>query len=182
MMRRVIGMILFLMASLAAGAASSQVYKWVDEKGTINYSNSPPADANAARKAQVVADKVSVISADPAVTRAMQSQAEANQRALAEKVDRLERQLDAERQSRQSSASAAEAQAQAAYDQCLANRGVDCGMSYGGYGGYYPYGAPVVVVRGARVSPALPLSQRSGSRPVSFRSSSARAGHSFSSR
>jgi hypothetical protein len=82
--------------------------------------------------------------------RAATAQGSANERVLAEKIDRLERKLDEERYAR----SVADAQAQSAsdswYQQCLRDRRVDC--DYAGmdpyYSGYGPYGYwPVVVKR-----------------------------------
>ena len=49
----------------AALPAQAQVYKWVDAKGQVNYSNAPPPTAAGA--AQPVEDKLSVIGMDPAV-------------------------------------------------------------------------------------------------------------------
>jgi hypothetical protein len=39
MLRRFIALI--ALATLAAGAARAETYKWVDERGVVNYSNSP---------------------------------------------------------------------------------------------------------------------------------------------
>jgi glutaredoxin len=35
-----------LLALVAAGASHSEVYRWVDKNGKVNYSDNPPADAN----------------------------------------------------------------------------------------------------------------------------------------
>jgi hypothetical protein len=53
--------------------AGAQVYKWTDDKGVVNYSNSPPADAKARKSMSVVEDRVSVYSTDPAVAQATQN-------------------------------------------------------------------------------------------------------------
>ena len=130
-----------LTAVLAAVPAFAQVYKWVDEKGVTNYSNEAPADRKAVKKVDVVADKLSFYSPQESSTRAAAHSGVSP--ALADRIDRLERQLQAERQARQSAASAeSQALAAAAYQQCLADRRVDCD----GYAGYLPYGAPLVVV------------------------------------
>ena len=49
----------------AALPAQAQVYKWVDAKGQVNYSNAPPPSVAGA--AQPVEEKLSVIGMDPAV-------------------------------------------------------------------------------------------------------------------
>lgn len=63
-----------LLASLFAfhtGAAAAQLYKWVDERGVVNYSNQLPADPKAAEKVAAVEDRVSVYTPDPALVREM---------------------------------------------------------------------------------------------------------------
>jgi hypothetical protein len=141
--------------SLAAGPALAQVYKWVDEKGVVNYSNEAPADRKATQLDPKAA-RVSTIGTDDSSKRGATSLASASESVLSQKIDSLERKLDAERYAR----GVAEAQAQSAadswYQQCLRDRRVDCdyaGMdpySYDyGYGPYYGYW-PVV---GARRNP-----------------------------
>ena len=51
-------------------AGAQQVYKWTDENGVVNYSNTPPADSKSKKSVSVVEDRVSVYSADPAVVQA----------------------------------------------------------------------------------------------------------------
>src|SRR5215471_9301067 len=135
--------------ALAAWPALAQVYKWVDEKGVVNYSNEAPTDRKATQLDPKNA-RVSIIGTDDSTKQSATAQGSVNERVLAEKIDRLERKLDAERYAR----SAADAQAQAAadswYQQCLRDRRVDC--DYAGtdpyYSGYGPYGYwPVVGVK-----------------------------------
>ena len=129
------------LAVVIAGApAWAQVYKWVDERGVTHYSDQAPPKQAAEKKLDIVTDRLSVYTPDPSLIRP--SGRSGSDPALSDRVDRLERELQAERQARQYEA-AAEAQAYmtAAYEQCLADRRVDCD----GYGGYYPYAAPVVV-------------------------------------
>ncbi len=59
--------------SAIAPVAGAQVYKWVDEKGVVNYGNKPPASSRGAKGAAVVEDRVSVYTPDPAVTQATQN-------------------------------------------------------------------------------------------------------------
>ena len=134
--------------ALAAPPLLAQVYKWVDEKGVVNYSNEPPANAKATQL-DPKASRLSIIGADDALKKRAPVPI-ASESALAEKIDRLERKLDAERYAR----NAADAQVQAAadswYQQCLRDRRIDC--DYAGmdpyYSGYGPYDYwPVVVTK-----------------------------------
>jgi hypothetical protein len=61
-MRRLLALTL-----LMASVAHAETYKWVDERGVINYSNTPPPTA--ARSAQTVADRVSTYETDPMLKR-----------------------------------------------------------------------------------------------------------------
>src|SRR4051812_34211334 len=49
-------------------AAHAETYKWVDARGVVNYSNTPPPAA--AKATQGVAERVSIIESDPALKRA----------------------------------------------------------------------------------------------------------------
>jgi hypothetical protein len=64
---------LLLLALCAAAPVNAQVYKWTDDKGVVNYSNTPPADAKGKKGVSVVEDRVSVYSADPALVQATQN-------------------------------------------------------------------------------------------------------------
>jgi len=48
-----------------APAAQAETYKWVDERGVVNYSNTPPPAA--AKAPQQIAERVSTYQADPAL-------------------------------------------------------------------------------------------------------------------
>jgi hypothetical protein len=62
-MRRLLALILLL-----APAAHAETYKWVDERGVVNYSNTPPpAAAKAAAKA--IPERVSTYEPDPSMQR-----------------------------------------------------------------------------------------------------------------
>jgi Domain of unknown function (DUF4124) len=63
------GLAAALLAFSAGTAAAAQLYKWVDERGVVNYSNQPPADPKAARNVKAVEDRVSVYTPDPALVR-----------------------------------------------------------------------------------------------------------------
>ena len=149
MRRHILSSALASILALGAWPVFAQVYKWVDEKGVVNYSNEAPSDRKATQLDPKAA-RVSVIGTDDSTKRTVTAQPSVSERVLAEKIDRLERKLDAERYAR----SAADAQAQSAadswYQQCLRDRRVDC--DYAGMDPYYGYGPnygywPVVVVK-----------------------------------
>ena len=62
---RLSGMVRFALLVLAAAAplAHAQTYKWVDERGVVNYSNTPPP----AVKAQPVEERISVYASEPSL-------------------------------------------------------------------------------------------------------------------
>jgi hypothetical protein len=60
----------FVLATPAAGA--DPVYKWVDDKGVVNYGNKPPAKTNG-KDVAVVQDRVSVYTPEPGVVQATQN-------------------------------------------------------------------------------------------------------------
>ncbi|HET7365405.1 MAG TPA: DUF4124 domain-containing protein [Burkholderiales bacterium] len=51
----------FLLIAAVAFVAEAQTYKWVDERGVVNYSNTPPPKG---AKAQPVEDRISVYATD----------------------------------------------------------------------------------------------------------------------
>lgn len=58
-----------LLALLVAGAplAQAETYKWIDERGVVNYSNAPPPhSAKGTVPPQTVPDRVSTYQTDPA--------------------------------------------------------------------------------------------------------------------
>ena len=119
-----------------SGLAHAQIYKWVDEAGKTHYSDTAPAGR---KKIDTVADRISVYAPDPSLL-ARAAATAAPDPALSDRVDRLERQLQAERLARQQYELASFTQA--AYERCLADRRVDCDA----YGGTMPYAGPIAVV------------------------------------
>ena len=87
---------------LAATPALGQVYKWVDERGVVNYSNQKPMNPGTVGKLSVVEEKVSFYTPDNALMRVIE--AERSTGGLSSRVADLERQLDAERRARQNAA------------------------------------------------------------------------------
>ncbi|MFL6566376.1 MAG: DUF4124 domain-containing protein [Burkholderiales bacterium] len=63
-MRRLLALALVLIP-----AAHAQTYKWLDEKGVVNYSNTQPPSA--AKKIQPVVDRISTYGPDPSLQRAI---------------------------------------------------------------------------------------------------------------
>ena len=56
---------LALLLVLATAPVQAGTYKWVDERGVINYSNAPPPSASAANSVQAVEERLSVYPPDP---------------------------------------------------------------------------------------------------------------------
>ena len=123
----------------------AQVYKWVDERGVVNYSSQPPAD----RKSALLDPNslsVSTYTPDEKLTRTAQAMPSVDERGLAERIASLERKLDAERRSRQISADAQARMMEQRFELCSHERRVDC--DYAGLDPYYaPYWPTVVIFR-----------------------------------
>ena len=135
-----------VLALLATAPVCAQVYKWVDERGVTNYSGEPPKDAKGKSKARIVEDTLSVYTPPTAVTQAIEDAREHRKSPLAEKVDDLERQLEAERRARQIAANAA-AEAQAAAADAASGQIVN--------GTWYPPGV-IIAPRGHHRHRVLP--------------------------
>ncbi len=123
-----------ILLTAAAGPAHAQIYKWVDEAGKTHYADTAPTRA---KKVDTVADRISVYTPDPALL-ARAAATAGSDPVLSDRVDRLERQLHAERLARQQYELAAFSQA--AYERCLSDRRVDCDY------GDMPYAGPIAVV------------------------------------
>src|SRR5215831_17579480 len=123
--------------ALTAWPALAQVYKWVDEKGVVNYSSEAPADRKVT-KLDPKAARVSIVGTDDSTKQMAMTRPSANERVLAEKIDRLERKLDEERYARRVSEAQTQAAADSWYQQCLRDRRVDC--DYAGMDPYYSSG------------------------------------------
>lgn len=145
-----------LAAAVLAAPAGAELYKWVDDKGVTNYGSTPPANA---RNIQKLDDSNPRVSTVPGL-KPEEVQAGEN-RALQQKVDQLERDLEAQRRA------TADAQARAAADtqwreRCLADRRVDCddpsrgAVDYDTGTTWYPYYPPVVRPPPPRPRPPRP--------------------------
>ncbi|MCC6473250.1 MAG: DUF4124 domain-containing protein [Burkholderiales bacterium] len=157
-----IGRSLLIAAACAASwsiTAAAEVYKWVDERGVVNYSGTPPGSGNAA-KAMAVPERVSSYTPPPMPRPDPDG-------ALRERIGELEQALRAERMRRQQDERAEREQRQRAHDECVLARRVDCERIW-----IDPLGTPerVIVigpvlarpaVSGMRVGPAfLPAQSR----------------------
>src|SRR5262245_3660702 len=146
MPRHILSSALGSILALAAWPVLAQVYKWVDDKGVVNYSNEAPADRKSTQL-DPKSSRLSIIAADDSLKRS--ATPSVGDRVLSEKIDRLERKLDADRYARAVAEQQSQAAADSWYQQCLRDRRVDC--DYAGvdpyYGGYYPYYGAVVVAR-----------------------------------
>lgn len=113
-----------LIVAMAASPVLAETYKWVDAKGVVNYSSSPPPTA---AKPQVVEERVSVIPSDPSIGPAVAAmQARAERRAQYEEADYLLRQRYM-------------LEAQANYAATTCPYGSICDTRYAAPA-YYPYG------------------------------------------
>src|SRR5258706_13354316 len=128
-MRALGSSLVVILLGAGSGPAHAQIYKWVDEAGKTHYSDTAPAGR---KKIDTVADRISVYAPDPSLL-ARAAATAAPDPALSDRVDRLERQLQAERLARQQYELASFTQA--AHERCLADRRVDCDA----YGGTKPY-------------------------------------------
>lgn len=132
-----------------AGGAQAQVYKWVDEKGVVNYSSTPPPKG---RPAVIVDESKGRVTTVPAPDAQRDAEATTGDPALRRRVEQLEREAAAQRQAAaQQEIAAAEAQRRWR-EQCLAERRVDCDDPYRGsleyrydYGFGYGYAYPPYV-------------------------------------
>lgn len=149
-------LLLGLWAALAlAGTAQAQVYKWVDEKGVVNYSSTPPPKG---RSATTVDESKGRVTTVPAPEAQRDAGAAAGDPALRRRVDQLEREAAAQRQT----AAQQEAAAAEAYrrwrEQCITERRVDCDDPYRGSLDYrYEYGSGYAYPPYVRPPVARPL-------------------------
>src|SRR5438034_4410240 len=74
-----------VLIALSAPLAHAETYKWVDEKGVVNYSNTPPPNAT---NAATVPERISNYAPDPSLTQAI----DVNRRLDAVETEWLQRQ------------------------------------------------------------------------------------------
>jgi hypothetical protein len=100
-----VAMLVVLSALYAGPAACAQLYKWVDERGAVTYSNQLPVNPGSVKKLAVVEDKVSVYTPDPALLAAVE--AERLGRGVSARMAEQDRRYHDERNARQAAAVAA---------------------------------------------------------------------------
>jgi hypothetical protein len=82
-----------LFALLAAAAsAAADTYRWIDARGAVNYGSATPAGAREVRRLDEAAGRVSTIPAVPPAQLARE-----RERLLEARIERLERELEAQR-------------------------------------------------------------------------------------
>jgi len=157
---------------LVTRSLCAETYKWVDERGVTNYSSSPPADVKRAKKVQVVEERLSIYTPDPALSRAIQVRPPMSAPIPYGPAGAYPR-------------SQFPVAAQSMYDDCVAQRHVDCsGASYpyGAYG-YFPYIVVFAAPRHVRRTPSSSgFHVRTASMASSFPVHSARMGRASWSR
>lgn len=168
-MRATFSTVVILPGALALACAlpaHAQVFKWVDDKGAVNYSTTPPGGRSA--RAVEVPARLSSYTPPPAETRPARAQDDA----LRQRVAKLEADLERERRERvetpaaQSRADREDEARKRALDNCLRNRGVDCeGESRAVT--WYPTQPVVLVRRPPRIVPTLPVAPTPAPAPAS---------------
>ncbi|HUL40996.1 MAG TPA: DUF4124 domain-containing protein [Burkholderiales bacterium] len=94
-MARLLNLGFVLLAALVAAPASSQIYKWVDENGVVNYTNQAPANGKA-KELDLNSTRLSVIeTGTPQELEMLKVKSEVGY--LRQKVDQLESQVESER-------------------------------------------------------------------------------------
>jgi len=66
-------LVLAAILAIVSADAAAQLYKWTDENGVVNYSNTPPAKKPGAKPPVVVEEKISTYTPEKAVTDSIES-------------------------------------------------------------------------------------------------------------
>lgn len=119
------GLALWLSFAWAA-PAQAEIYKWVDEKGVVNYGSEPPKHGNVLKLDTEAARVTIVPGSQPAAAQIVDPNAQVLQR----RVERLEQELADERRGRslaaQSNAEYDQARRDRLRERCERERLVDC--------------------------------------------------------
>jgi hypothetical protein len=148
-MRIEIKLIVVFLAALAASAAHAQIYKWVDERGVVNYSNQPPSDRGVADRFETVEKGISVYMPDANLMRAVKDA----RRGIGWIEDTATTGYPHTAAPR-AQQYAAPATTVGTPDSCAGSRAIYC------YSGHYPHfydGAPVLLHRQPRQIPQIQL-------------------------
>lgn len=148
--------VLFIAAALTAQATT--VYRWVDEKGVVNYTTTPPPAARKAATVDVspaVAGQGDVLDGEEARYWRARNQREALRDATEQRMQRETVQLQQARTRQEMALAESRArersQWRAAVDQCKSQRHVDCETAP--YGPTYGQPVPLVIVARPGVNP-----------------------------
>ena len=101
------------LSGFAFAAPAAELYRWVDENGVVNYSNTPPPKTRTGKAPTVVEDRVSVYTPDKTVTEAVERGRERRLQAPAQPAASFTREPEPERR-----ASAPPPPPPVAYDPC----------------------------------------------------------------
>lgn len=126
-----------LLALLFAPPVGAEIYKWVDEKGVVNYGSNPPSGRAVKELPKDAATGISVVPAPPLPPPTATNP-------MDERVERLEKALADEKAARQDQERRDEERRKAAIAQCEASRGVDCDQDPYQYDSSYATGGRVV--------------------------------------
>ena len=143
-----------LVCLLASSAAANTVFKWVDDKGVVNYATAPPPAARnlvAINAVPAIVSTGSQAGDEEARYWRERRQRESLREARDDQDLRLRRETEELRQVQirqqmqlaSQSASADDQRLRLAREQCLRERRIDCDGAAGGFVSYYP--APIVV-------------------------------------
>ncbi|MBL8447112.1 MAG: DUF4124 domain-containing protein [Zoogloeaceae bacterium] len=113
-------MFVVLATVLANSPATAEVFKWVDEKGVVNYGSAPPPGRSA--KPLSSNSGVSVVPAPPPTP----TEPSAPPSAVDRRIETLEKALADEKAAREQREDRQAARRRAAIAECEANHGVDC--------------------------------------------------------
>ncbi len=149
-LRHLAELVTVLAAALAAPGVSAELYKWVDERGVINYSDQPPADPKTASKLTTVEDRVSVYSPDKVLMQAL----EAERREAERKRDAR---FEAEQPARPFVALLGARTPQPPSDPCLDASRVECGALLGTYEPAWSGVVHTAIPRKSRIVPQITL-------------------------
>lgn len=148
--------IILIAATLVAHATT--VYRWVDEKGVVNYTTTPPPAARKAATVDVspaVAGQGEVLDGEEARYWRARNQREALRDATDQRMQRETVQLQQARMRQEMALAENRArersQRQSAVDQCKSQRHVDCETAP--YGPTYGQPVPLVIVARPGVNP-----------------------------
>jgi hypothetical protein len=128
--------------------ADAEIYKWIDEKGRMHYSDQAPKPKVRLRS---IEDRISLYTPERGVVEALRARASSEANTLSDRVADLERRLQNERLTRQASAEAAK---QAAFERCLADRRTDCDQILSGGAGAPNPSLSGMPTAGSRPSPS----------------------------